>query len=105
LGVAALILKRGVDITPVLHGGGQERDIRSGTLNAPSIVSFGVAARLAIMERERNYSRISHLREKLAEILGSAIPDVIINGGASGSSPNEHLPGVLSVTFPGTEGD
>jgi cysteine desulfurase len=45
------------------------------------------------------------LREKLAEILGSAIPDVIINGGASGSSPNEHLPGVLSVTFPGTEGD
>ena len=52
LGVAALILKRGLDIEPILHGGGQERDIRSGTFNAPSIVSFAaseiVAAKLSV---------------------------------------------------------
>jgi cysteine desulfurase len=105
LGVAALILKRGIDITPVLHGGGQERDIRSGTLNAPSIVSFGVATRLAITDREQSYSRVCQLRDKLAKILVSAIPYAIINGGILGSDPGDHLPGILSVTFPGTDGD
>ena len=54
LGVAALILKRGIDITPVLHGGGQERDIRSGTLNAPAIVAFAVAAQWASDHRAEN---------------------------------------------------
>ena len=100
LGVAALILKRGIDITPVLHGGGQERDIRSGTLNAPSIVAFAVAAQWAADHREENYSKVSGLRSLLEKKILAAIPDSRVNGSAL-----EMLPGILNVTFPGTESD
>ena len=100
LGVAALILKRGLDITPVLHGGGQERDIRSGTLNAPAIVAFAVAAQWASDHRAENYSRVSGLRSLLVKKIIDAVPDARING-----SSLEMLPGILNVTFPGTESD
>ena len=100
LGVAALVLKRGVDITPVLHGGGQERDVRSGTINAPSIVAFSVAAQRAVANRELNYSRISGMRSLLAKKIIDAVPDARING-----SNLEMLPGILNMTFPGTESD
>ena len=100
LGVAALILKRGIDITPVLHGGGQERDIRSGTLNAPSIVAFAVAAKWAAEHREENYARVSGLRSLLANRVTDAVPDARVNG-----SSLQMLPGILNITFPGTESD
>ena len=100
LGVATLILKRGVDITPVLHGGGQERDIRSGTLNAPSIISFAAAAKWSSEHREENYAKVSGLRSLLAKKILDAVPDAHING-----SSLEMLPGILNVTFPGTESD
>ena len=100
LGVAALILKRGIDITPVLHGGGQERDLRSGTLNSPSIVAFAVAAKWSCEHREENYSRISGLRSLLAKKVLEAVPDSRVNG-----SSLEMLPGILNITFPGTESD
>ncbi len=100
LGVAALILQRGIDITPVLHGGGQERDIRSGTLNAPSIVAFAVAAQWAADHREENYSKVSGLRSLLAKVVLDAVPDARVNG-----SSLAMLPGILNVTFPGTESD
>ena len=100
LGVAALILKRGIDITPVLHGGGQERDIRSGTLNAPSIVAFAVAADWAAKHREANYSRVSGMRSLLAKRVLDAVPNARVNG-----SSLAMLPGILNITFPGTESD
>ena len=100
LGVAALILKRGIDITPVLHGGGQERDIRSGTLNAPSIVAFAVAARWAADHMEENFSKVSGLRSLLAKRVLEAVPDSRVNGSAL-----TMLPGILNITFPGTESD
>jgi cysteine desulfurase len=100
LGVAALILEHGLDITPILHGGGQERDIRSGTINAPSIVAFAAAVDRAMADRETNFRTISTLRAQLRAQILSAIPDASING----SSP-VMLPGVLNLTFPGTESD
>ncbi len=100
LGVAALILQRGVDITPVLHGGGQERDIRSGTLNAPSIVAFAAAAKWAAAHREENYAKVSGMRSLLAKHVLDAVPDARVNG-----SSLEMLPGILNITFPGTESD
>jgi cysteine desulfurase len=100
LGVAALILQRGVDITPVLHGGGQERDIRSGTLNAPSIVAFAAAANWAAAHREENYAKVSGMRSLLAKYVLDAVPDARVNG-----SSLEMLPGILNITFPGTESD
>ena len=100
LGVAALVLQRGIDITPVLHGGGQERDIRSGTLNAPSIVAFAVAAKWATEHREENYARVSGLRSLLAKRVIDAVPDARVNG-----SSLAMLPGILNITFPGTDSD
>jgi len=100
LGVAALILQRGIDITPILHGGGQERDIRSGTLNAPAIVSFAAAAQDAESNRVARYSSIRELRTFLIEALRTKISDIRVNGDVEPA-----LPGIANITFPGTESD
>ena len=100
LGVAVLILARGIDVTPILHGGGQERDIRSGTLNAPSIVSFAAAASEAQAHREENFAKIHELKVHLLNSLKSKVPDIRVNGGVEPS-----LPGIVNITFPGTESD
>jgi cysteine desulfurase len=100
LGVSVLILARGIDVTPILHGGGQERDIRSGTLNAPAIVSFAAAAVYANELREANFTYISELRKYLIDSLKAVLPDIRVNGGVEPS-----LPGIANITFPGTESD
>ena len=100
LGVAALILRRGLDITPILHGGGQERDIRSGTLNAPAIIAFAAAAQEMVAKRDENYKKVSALRALLKGKIAAAISDAQFNGDAP-----QMLPGILNVTFPGTESD
>ena len=100
LGIAALILKRGLDITPIMHGGGQERDIRSGTLNAPGIIAFAAAAKFAAAHRDENFSAIEKLRTALIETVKREIPDAHVN--AEGAA---HLPGIVNITFPGTESD
>ena len=100
VGVGALILRRGVDITPILHGGGQERDIRSGTVNAPSIVAFATAAQVALRSLDESAQYVSELRDKLAIAIMAAVPDAVING----TGPKK-LPGILNMLFPNTESD
>ena len=100
LGVAALILKRGLDITPLLHGGGQERDIRSSTVNAPGIVSFATAVDQTLTNLRDNYSKMSSLQFQLREDILREVPDARINGWAQ-----EILPNILNVTFPGTKNE
>ena len=100
LGVAALILRGGVDITPVLHGGGQERDIRSGTINAPAISAFAIAASYAHKNSASEFARISALRERFIIGMKSALPEIQING----ASPSM-LPGIANITFPGTHNE
>ena len=100
LGVAALILKRGLDITPLLHGGGQERDIRSSTVNAPGIVSFAAAVDQSLMNLRDNYFKVSELAQQLREGIRAAVPSAIFNGGGE-----ERLPGIVNVTFPGTKNE
>ncbi len=100
LGIAALILQRGLDLTPILHGGGQEREIRSGTLNAPSIVAFAAAAEYAITNMKANFAKIRELRDYFIAGLKSAVSDVSIN-----SVLDPALPGIVNATFPGTESD
>ena len=100
LGVAALILQRGLDLTPILHGGGQEREIRSGTLNAPAIVAFSAAAEFAIANLATNFKKIRELRDYFISGLKKCVPDVSIN-----SISDPALPGVVNATFPGTESD
>lgn len=93
IGVGALVLKRGLDIPALLHGGGQEREIRSGTLNAPAICAF--AAALTDYPAEK----ISKLRDKLIDGIRKSIPDAVIN------TPALALPGIVNVTFPETTGE
>lgn len=100
LGIAALILKHGLDLTPILHGGGQEREIRSGTLNAPAIVAFTAAAEYAIANRDHNFKKVRELRDYFISELRQTLPDVVIN-----SALDPALPGIVNASFPGTESD
>lgn len=100
LGVAALILKHGIDLAPLLHGGGQEREIRSGTLNAPGIVAFATAAEVAVRDIEINFKKIRSLRDRLISGLQKVLPDIVIN-----SPSDPALPGVVNLSIPGTESD
>ncbi len=102
VGVGALLLGRGVAPVPVLHGGGQERDIRSGTLDAPAIRAFAVAAMTAAKRRDDEIARLTALRDELIRQVLAAVPDAILNGPESGP---ERLPGNAHFSFPGCEGD
>ena len=95
LGIGALILRRAFEIPALLHGGGQEREIRSGTLNAPSIVAFAAAA-----TEKYSASNVSGLRDSFIAGIKSSIHDAYINGENS-----DRLPGIVNVTFPGTQSD
>jgi cysteine desulfurase len=102
VGAGALILGRGVAPVPVLHGGGQERDIRSGTLDAPAIRAFAVAAVTSAARRADEALRIAGLRDDLIRQVLGAVPDAVLNGPAPGAG---RLPGNAHFSFPGCEGD
>lgn len=99
-GIGALLLGREYTPVPVLHGGGQERHVRSGTLDAPAIAGFAVAGRLAA-ERRADFAReIGSLRDDLVRAVRTALPDAILGG-----DPDGRLPANAHFTFPGCEGD
>ena len=100
LGVAALILRKGLDIEPVLHGGGQERDLRSGTFNAPGIISFAAAAANAVDNRKERELKIRELKSELIQTIKKNISDAWVNGDQVKS-----LPGIVSITFPKTDSE
>ena len=100
LGVAALILKRGLDIEPILHGGGQERDIRSGTFNAPSIVSFAAAAKESVAAIADRDKKVRALKSELIQTVKKNVSDAWVNGDQINC-----LPGITSITFPKTDSE
>ncbi|WP_405563224.1 cysteine desulfurase family protein [Streptomyces sp. NBC_01180] len=99
-GVGALLLGREYTPVPVLHGGGQERHVRSGTLDAPAIASFAVAGTLAAERREVFAREVGALRDGLIAAVRSAVPTAILGG-----DPWDRLPANAHFTFPGCEGD
>ena len=101
-GVGALIVARGVQLTPVLHGGGQERDMRSGTLDTPGIAGFAAAAAVAEVELGERSKRMAGLRDALVSAVLEAVPDARLNGDPD---PSGRLPGNAHFSFPGCEGD
>ncbi len=100
VGVGALLLAKGLDPMPVLHGGGQERDVRSGTLDAPGIAGFAAALRAAVSRREDEAKRLTRLRDDLIARIQEAVPGAVLNG-----DPQDRLPGNAHFSFPGCEGD
>ena len=102
IGAGALLLARGLRPVPVLHGGGQESDVRSGTLDAPAIRGFAVAAQLAVKRRDDEAARLAGLRDELIERVVAVVPDAVLNGAPPGPG---RLPGNAHFSFPGCEGD
>jgi cysteine desulfurase len=98
--VGALLLRRDVTCVPLLHGGGQERDIRSGTPDVAGAVGMASAIRLAADGLEANSARLRALRDRLVEGVLAGIDDVRFNG-----SRELRLPGNAHFTFRGCEGD
>jgi len=99
-GVGALVVRRDLAPTPLLHGGGQERRIRSGTIDVPAIVGFAVAVEHAVKQQADHAARVSALRDELVRRVLEIVPDARVNGAEA-----ERLPGHAHLTFPGCDGD
>jgi cysteine desulfurase len=108
MGAGVLLLRREAECTPLLHGGGQERDVRSGTLDVAAIVGLQVATTLAVAEREERAARLSALRDRLVAGVVAQVPDAQLNGAplddVVAGGPGR-LPGNAHLSFPGAEGD
>lgn len=99
-GVGAMYIRRGTKMTPLLHGGHQERNRRAGTHNVAAIVGLGLACELAGAEMDATMARVRRLREKLEQGIMKAIPDVKLNG-----HPTQRLPNTLNISFAYIEGE
>jgi cysteine desulfurase len=99
-GVGALVLRRELTLTPLLHGGGQERDIRSGTLDMPAIAGFATAVEHAVKAQPEYAERMTALRESLVSRVTEVVPDAHVHG-----DREARLPGNAHLGFPGCEGD
>jgi cysteine desulfurase len=99
-GVGFLLVKDGVELEPILSGGGQEWGNRSGTLNVPGIVGMAQAIRLTLEKREDRRERMYALRRQLLEIV-SGIPELLVNGIQSAASNNDTAPHIVNLSYPG----
>ncbi|WP_281283601.1 cysteine desulfurase family protein [Pseudonocardia hydrocarbonoxydans] len=107
-GAGALLLGRTVELTPLLHGGGQERDVRSGTLDTPAVVGLATAVELSVADAPRRAAMLSGLRDDLIGKVRATVGDATLNGdpgtGEIDGGPSR-LPGNAHLSFPGCEGD
>jgi cysteine desulfurase len=99
-GAGALLLRRDTACLPLTHGGGQERDVRSGTPDVAGAVAMAAAVKIAVESLEANATRLRGLRDRLIDGVFAEIDDVILNG-----APDLRLPGNAHFTFRGCEGD
>ncbi|MFP5020167.1 cysteine desulfurase family protein [Pseudonocardia phyllosphaerae] len=107
-GAGVLLLGREVECTPLLHGGGQERDVRSGTLDVPSLVGLATAVDIAVAEAATRRARIAELRDELVRTVLAEVPEATLNGDTLTSRVADgpgRLPGNAHLSFPGCEGD
>ena len=108
IGAGALLLGRSVQLTPLLHGGGQERDVRSGTLDTPAVVGLATAVELAVAATPRRAALLTGLRDDLIGRVLAAVPDATLNGDPGTAVIDggpSRLPGNAHLSFPGCEGD
>ncbi|BDZ56201.1 cysteine desulfurase family protein [Agromyces marinus] len=102
VGIGALVLDRSTRIEPLLHGGGQQRRIRSGTQDVAAAVGFAAAALAAQASREVENERMSRLRDRLVAGVAASVPSAVLSGDAEAAG---RLPGTAHFAFPGCEGD
>lgn len=99
-GTGALFVRGPVPVEAILHGGGQERGLRSGTLNVAGIGGFGVAAEIAAKEVDDKAERLLALRGRLLDGISGIAPDVVVNGDLE-----RRVAGNLNVCIPGADGE
>ena len=104
-GVGALVVRREVGVTALVHGGGQERDIRSGTIDTPAIAGFATAVELSVKHQADHATRVSALRDDLVRRVIEAVPDAHLHGAQLDSAVTRRLPGNAHLGFPDCEGD
>jgi cysteine desulfurase len=102
VGAGALLARRGLELVAVLHGGGQERGVRSGTVDAPAIRALAVAAGASTARQPETAARVAALRDRLVEAVRAAVPEAVLRGDPD---PAGRLPANAHFTFPGCEGD
>ncbi|MFP3465086.1 cysteine desulfurase family protein [Leifsonia sp. SIMBA_070] len=103
VGIGALVLSRTSTVVPLIHGGGQQRQVRSGTQDVAAAVSFAVAARLAEQEREAESARLAGLRDRLIAGIRATVPEAVLSGPEPSSG--ERVASNAHFTFPGAQGD
>ena len=107
-GVGVLLMTREVEVVPILHGGGQERGVRSGTLDVPSILGLAIAVSDAVQGRVERAAMLTRLRIQLIDGVINLLPDTVVSGdpgaGLVDGGPSR-LPGNAHLRFPGCEGD
>jgi cysteine desulfurase len=99
-GIGVLYIRRGTSIHPILHGGGQEFGLRSGTESLPLIVGFATALKITYENREQESARLTALRDRLVNNVIKAVPKTFLNG-----HPTERLPNNANITFMDIEGE
>jgi cysteine desulfurase len=97
-GIGSLFIREATHVLPLVHGGGQERELRPGTENVAAAVGFAVAADLAAAEQETLAARLLQLRQRLEAELVSRVPDLVVNG-----PPEGRLPNIVNVTLRGVD--
>ena len=103
MGVGALVARRGVHLVPLTHGGGQERQIRSGTVDVAGVAGFAAAVAEVVADLPQVSARVARLRDQLAAGVLELAPDAVLNGDLGGL--DRRLPGNAHFSFPGCEGD
>lgn len=104
VGVGALLLDRSASPVPLLHGGGQERDVRSGTLNVAGVAGFAAACSAMVADQDERAARLAGLREALVTGILAEVPGAVVNGDPSPGAEHR-LPGLAHLSFPGCDGD
>lgn len=104
VGVGALVVDPALELTPVLHGGGQERSMRSGTVDAAGIAAFAVAVEAAVAGLDQHVAHLRALRNRLVQGVLTAVPHAVLNGAPDLDGPGR-LPANAHFSFPGCEGD
>lgn len=99
-GVGAIYIRKGIEIEPFIHGGGQEMGLRSGTENVILNVGLGKACELILDNLSDDISRLRGLRDRLHNQILSAIPEAVLNG-----HPENRLPNTLNLSFPRMSGE
>ncbi|WP_296666096.1 cysteine desulfurase family protein [Demequina sp.] len=102
VGVGALVARRDAPLEPLAHGGGQQRSVRSGTLDAPGAAAFAAALEAAVAERRTERARLEDLRARLVGGVAAAVPAATVSGPDDAS---RRLPGIVHLVLPGARAE